>query len=74
MIIDSKLSLESYFYSDCRPNLLESVFEQSTIRFGTPNCISLDFTYIIVIKSNIMLTHGIDCYLEILALVELFLT
>ena len=40
-IINSKLSLELDLYRNCRPNLLESKFESSTIRFGTPYPISL---------------------------------
>ena len=35
------MSLESYLYGNRRPNSLESKFELSMIRFGTPNLLSL---------------------------------
>ena len=42
--VDSKLSLESDSYHNHCLNLLESKFKSSTVRFGTPNRISLQWT------------------------------
>ena len=43
-IVDSKSTLESDWYRNRHPHLLESEFKLSTIRFGTPNHISLKET------------------------------
>ena len=40
-IVNSKSSLESEWYCKNSPNLLESEFELSIIRLGTPNRLSL---------------------------------